>query len=66
MDTLIQKTFFYTMKTNNFRGDLTDISATKEALITTVSGQLLLVWTSWAGELVSAFVVCFRCTCTLA
>ena len=33
MDTLIQKTFLEIMKINNFRGDLTDISAKKEALM---------------------------------
>ena len=33
MDTLIRKIFYYIMKINNFRGDLTDISAKKEALM---------------------------------
>ena len=32
MDTLIRKIFFYIMKINNFRGDLTDISAKKKVL----------------------------------
>ena len=32
MDTLIQKIYFQITKINNFRGDLTDISAIKEAL----------------------------------
>ena len=32
LDILIQKTFLYIMKINNFRSDLTDISAKKEAL----------------------------------
>ena len=34
LETLIQKTYFEIMKINNFRGDLTDISAKKEALET--------------------------------
>ena len=33
LDTLSQKTFFFIMKINNFRGDLADISAQKEALV---------------------------------
>ena len=32
-DTLIRKSFFKIMKINNFRGDFTDISAKKEALM---------------------------------
>ena len=32
LDTMIQKTFCYIMKINNFQGDLTDISAIKQAL----------------------------------
>ena len=35
LDTLIQKIFFYIMKINNFRGELTDNSAKKEALLNT-------------------------------
>ena len=35
LDTLIQKIFFQIIKINNFRGDLTDISAKKEALEST-------------------------------
>ena len=34
MDTLIQDIFFLIMKKNNFRGEMIDISATKEALDT--------------------------------
>ena len=34
LDTLIQKIIIYIIKLNNFRGDLTDISAKKEALRT--------------------------------
>ena len=33
LDTLIQKIFFEIIKINNFRGELTDNSAKKEALI---------------------------------
>ena len=33
LDTLIQKIFFQIIKINNFRDDLTDISAKKEALL---------------------------------
>ena len=36
LDTLIQILFFQIMKINNFRGDLNDISAKKEALESTV------------------------------
>ena len=36
MDTLIQKRCFEIIKINNFRGELTDISARKEALVRTV------------------------------
>ena len=32
LDTLIRKIFYYIMKINNYRGDLTDISAKNEAL----------------------------------
>ena len=40
MDTLIQKIFFQIMKIINFRGDLTDNSAKKEALVLIVMTEL--------------------------
>ena len=45
-DTLIQISFFYTMKINNFPGDLTYISAKKEALV----GTKVSSTCSWLGN----------------
>ena len=39
LNTLIQNIFFKIMKLNFFRGDLTDISAKKEALDKTIVGS---------------------------
>ena len=41
LDNLIQKKYFLIMKIHNFRGDLTDTSAKKEALRMTINIQLL-------------------------
>ena len=43
MDTLIQKICFEIIKINNFRGELTDKSAKKEALATTQRFKLTII-----------------------
>ena len=43
LDTMIQKRFSDTVKINNFRGDLTDISAKKEALVPAVATASVII-----------------------
>ena len=48
LDTLIQKIFIKIMKINNFRGELTDISAIKEALVSARVAWTVILVVSWA------------------
>ena len=52
MDTLIQKIFLKIRKINNFRGELTDNSAEKEALVLTVA-----IHTAGETDIVSALSI---------